>query len=232
MSEKDKPKTGRITDFNTLLKVYQGAARELKGLAEQAIKPKPIDPDKIPSYDGIKIGDNPYDKGLSDVGSSIEKTNALFADSISDIAKQKEALDQSRNVGLEAITKQMEETTKQLQEMHDYLKDTPSGSSLSGFTGNIENAPKIGVESDKVDYTSNPFANQKAKEELVQKIIDKMIDAGEFDHVTIEDVVRRIEEMNFTRRQLRGKSMEELQEILVSYEKKKEDPDDEKGFSK
>ena len=232
MSEKDDNKTGRITDINTLLRGYQGAARELKKLAEQAIKPKTIDPDKIPSYDGIKFGDNPYDKGLNNVGSSIEKTNALFADSIGDIARQKEALDQSRNKGLEAITRQMEETSKQLQEMNDYLKETPSGSSISGFTGNLENAPKIGVESEKMDYTSNPFANQRAKEELVQKVMDKMTEAGEFSHVTIEDVVRRIEEMNFAKRQLRGKSMEELQEILESYENRKEDPTDENGFTK
>ena len=216
--------SGRMLNFSTLLSQYKDIFGDVaKGLRELERKPSTpqVNPDDIPTYDGIEFS-SPGSKELDILSKGMDNANKAFEDSIGDLIGAKERQDAARNIGLEAINKQNAEIDQQLKEMNEFLRSTSGSPDITSFTGNLDNAPTI---DDEVKESVNKYL--QTKKDLIDKILELMSACGEFSRNTNEDIVRRVEEARFERRQLEGKTIEELEEIRDVYIAKKEELDKE-----
>lgn len=87
-------------------------------------------------------------------------------------------------------------------------------------TGEIH---QITVTQDEKNMIRNQLHNQQVQQEyqnndsLINDIIGRMADAGEFSHIPLEDVSQRVDTMNMVKKRLQEKSIDELEIILNSY---------------
>lgn len=87
---------------------------------------------------------------------------------------------------------------------------------------------QITVTQDEKNMIRNQSHNQQAQQEyqnndsLINDIIGRMADAGEFSHIPLEDVSQRIDTMNMVKKGLQEKSIDELEIILNSYANQEE----------
>lgn len=72
---------------------------------------------------------------------------------------------------------------------------------------------KQGLES----HNQQVQQEQQNKDTLINGIIGRMADAGEFSHIPLEDVSQRVDTMNMVKKRLQEKSIDELEIILNSY---------------
>ena len=222
---------GGITDLDSLLR---GCRTNAKRIADDLMKAKDkltkpqVNPD-IPEYPEISYGDNPYAKKMAEAEQEIARNNALLANNITEIVGNKEEYNSVKSQEIKEIEKHLSDTRRQIEEMSQLLDGPINSHDLTSFTGNMESVPKIDSERELPSYATIA-AFEKKRNEIIEEIIKKMDEAGEFDYTTIEDVVRRVEEKNFIRRKLRGTRTEELEAMLKSYSEKKEDSDDYKSM--
>lgn len=221
MSNDDELKpSGSIINFKTLLSQYKDIFGDVaKGLRELERKPSTpqVNPDDIPSYDGIDFRDSSLSE-LDRLNKEINKSNQAFEDSFTGLLDDKNKQDEARRSAIEILSKQNAEIDQQLKEMNEFLRSTSGSPDITSFTGNLDNAPTI---DDEVKESVNKYL--QTKKDLIDEILELMSACGEFSRNTNEDIVRRVEEARFERRQLEKKTIEELEEIKESYINKKEE---------
>lgn len=101
-----------------------------------------------------------------------------------------------------------------IEEAPEWTKDR----GVSGYTEPTLEQVRQGLES----HNQQVQQEQQNKDTLINGIIGRMADAGEFSHIPLEDVSQRVDTMNMVKKRLQEKSLDELEIILNSYANQKE----------
>ena len=101
-----------------------------------------------------------------------------------------------------------------IEEAPEWTKDR----GVSGYTEPTIDQVRQGLES----HNQQVQQEQQNKDSLINGIIGRMADAGEFSHIPLEDVGQRVDTMNMVKKRLQEKSIDELEIILNSYANQEE----------
>lgn len=86
---------------------------------------------------------------------------------------------------------------------------------ISDVRGQIESDIKYELSISSKEQIPNQV--QQSKDTLINEIIKRMADAGEFSYIPLEDISQRVDAMNMVKRRLHEKSIDELEIIFNSY---------------
>lgn len=103
----------------------------------------------------------------------------------------------------------------------DNIEETPEWTKdrgVSGYTEPTLEQVRQGLES----HNQQVQQEQQNKDTLINGIIGRIADAGEFSHIPLEDVSQRVDTMNMVKKRLQEKSLDELEIILNSYANQEE----------
>ena len=136
------------------------------------------------------------------------------------------------------IREQMRQAQEQLAKTLEWAKQQPNEPQFTSTrSDNIEEAPKWTKDRGVSGYTEPTLEQvrqgleshnqqvqqeQQNKDTLINGIIGRMADAGEFSHIPLEDVSQRVDTMNMVKKRLQEKSLDELEIILNSYANQEE----------
>lgn len=101
-----------------------------------------------------------------------------------------------------------------IEEAPEWTKDR----GVSGYTEPTIDQVRQGLES----HNQQVQQEQQNKDSLINGILGRMADAGEFSHIPLEDVSQRVDTMNMVKKRLQEKSIDELEIILNSYANQEE----------
>lgn len=136
------------------------------------------------------------------------------------------------------IREQMRQAQEQLAKTLEWAKQQPNEPQFTSTrSDNIEEAPEWTKDRGVSGYTEPTLEQvrqgleshnqqvqqeQQNKDTLINGIIGRMADAGEFSHIPLEDVSQRVDTMNMVKKRLQEKSLDELEIILNSYANQEE----------
>lgn len=136
------------------------------------------------------------------------------------------------------IREQMRQAQEQLAKTLEWAKQQPNEPQFTSTrSDNIEEAPEWTKDRGVSGYTEPTLEQvrqgleshnqqvqqeQQNKDTLINGIIGRMADAGEFSHIPLEDVSQRVDTMNMVKKRLQEKSIDELEIILNSYANQEE----------
>lgn len=136
------------------------------------------------------------------------------------------------------IREQMRQAQEQLAKTLEWAKQQPNEPQFTSTrSDNIEEAPEWTKDRGVYGYTEPTLEQvrqgieshnqqvqqeQQNKDTLINGIIGRMADAGEFSHIPLEDVSQRVDTMNMVKKRLQEKSLDELEIILNSYANQEE----------
>lgn len=136
------------------------------------------------------------------------------------------------------IREQMRQAQEQLAKTLEWAKQQPNEPQFTSTrSDNIEEAPEWTKDREVSGYTEPTLEQvrqgleshnqqvqqeQQNKDTLINGIIGRMADAGEFSHIPLEDVSQRVDTMNMVKKRLQEKSLDELEIILNSYANQEE----------
>ena len=136
------------------------------------------------------------------------------------------------------IREQMRQAQEQLAKTLEWAKQQPNEPQFTSTrSDNIEEAPEWTKDRGVSGYTEPTLEQvrqgleshnqqvqqeQQNKDTLINGIIGRIADAGEFSHIPLEDVSQRVDTMNMVKKRLQEKSLDELEIILNSYAKQEE----------
>lgn len=131
------------------------------------------------------------------------------------------------------IREQMRQAQDQLSKTLEWAKQQPNEPQFTSTrSDNIEEAPEWTKDRGVSGYTEPTLdqvrqgleshnqqvqQDQQNKDSLINGIIERMADAGDFSYIPLEDVSQRVDVMNMVRKRLQEKSIDELEVILNSY---------------
>lgn len=131
------------------------------------------------------------------------------------------------------IREQMRQAQEQLAKTLEWAKQQPNEPQFTSTrSDNIEEAPEWTKDRGVSGYTQPTLEQvrqgleshnqqvqqeQQNKDKLINGIIGRMADAGEFSHIPLEDISQRVDTMNMVKKRLQEKSLDELEIILNSY---------------
>lgn len=136
------------------------------------------------------------------------------------------------------IREQMRQAQEQLAKTLEWAKQQPNEPQFTSTrSDNIEEAPEWTKDRGVSGYTEPTLEQvrqgleshnqqvqqeQQNKDTLINGIIGRMADAGEFSHIPLEDVSQRVDTMDMVKKRLQEKSLDELEIILNSYANQEE----------
>ena len=136
------------------------------------------------------------------------------------------------------IREQMRQAQEQLAKTLEWAKQQPNEPQFTSTrSDNIEEAPEWTKDRGVSGYTEPTLEQlrqgleshnqqvqqeQQNKDTLINGIIGRMADAGEFSHIPLEDVSQRVDTINMVKKRLQEKSLDELEIILNSYANQEE----------
>lgn len=93
---------------------------------------------------------------------------------------------------------------------------------ILSFTDRIPNVRDqieidIKYQLDRIERENTQNQEQQNKDSLINGILQRMAEAGEFSHIPLEDVSQRVNSMNMVKKRLQEKSIDELEIIFNSY---------------
>ena len=154
----------------------------------------------------------------------------LIADINKEVARQQVSYDLDSDIALGAEQPQVQSDIDRLKNnLGNLFESAPTQSQQHiNHSTAISREPAIEsvvlshVSESPVQQPTHTEQEQQNKDLLINGIIGRMADAGEFSHIPLEDVSQRVDTMNMVKKRLQEKSIDELEIILNSYANQEE----------
>ena len=148
----------------------------------------------------------------------------LIADINKEVARQQVSYDLDSDIALGVEQPQVQSDIDRLKNNLGSLFESAYTQSQQPISQSATIPREPAIESVGVSHVSESPVQQEQqnKDSLINGIIGRMADAGEFSHIPLEDVSQRVDTMNMVKKRLQEKSIDELEIILNSYANQEE----------